>query len=73
MADIADKADDIIQAELEAGVKAAVEGRVGPLAHLRPNGFCAWCGEPVPPGRTHCAPSVDSCSADHIQKLRFSR
>jgi len=73
MADEADQADDLIQAEVEAGVKAAVEGRTGPFAHLRPRGYCYWCLEPIPPGRTHCAPSVDSCHEDHMKKLRFCR
>ena len=73
MADEVDIANDLAAAEAEAAVKAAVEGRAGPFAHLRPTGRCAWCDEPVPPGRTHCAPSVDSCHEDHMKRMRFDR
>lgn len=68
MADDADNAAPIIEAATEAAVSAA---RLGPFSHLKPNGWCRWCGEPVMVGRVHCRPIDDSCEEDHLKHLQF--
>jgi len=71
MADEVDIANDSAQEALERGIEAAKRGATGPFANLNPTGRCHWCSEPVPQGRLHCCPAVDSCAEDHHQYLRF--
>lgn len=68
MADLADQADASITAATEAAVQAA---RKGPWGHVKPSGWCIWCGDPVAGGRVHCRPIDNDCEADHLQQLRF--
>jgi len=71
MADEADLANDVAQEALERSIEAARTGQAGPFAHLLPSGRCAWCGEPVSPGRLHCPPAENNCAEDHLQYQRF--
>ena len=71
MVDYADQSDHKIEAEVVDGVAKIRAGRTGIFANLRPTGFCAWCHEPVSPGRLHCAPLENSCAEDHRKYLRF--
>ncbi len=70
MADDADQATPIIEAATEAAIARA---RVSQFPHLKPNGFCVWCGDPVSPGRLHCTPVENDCEAVHLRYLKFRK
>lgn len=72
MADEADHADDIIRAATEAAIaRARTPGSQFP--HLRPTGFCHWCGDPVSGDRLHCAPIENDCAAVHLRYINFRK
>jgi len=73
MADVADQADGIIEAELASRIQAARTGQQGPFSGLRPKGECWWCGEHIPADRLHCAPADDSCAEDHARYQGFNK
>lgn len=68
MADIADQSDAHIEAAREAALRAV---KRGPFHGYTPTGFCAWCGDPVLPGRIHCRPLDNDCEAVHLKFIRF--
>lgn len=71
MADEVDVANGVAQEALDRSIDAVRAGATGPFAKLTPTGRCHWCYEPVPEGRLHCCPTVDSCEEDHHKYLRF--
>lgn len=71
MADLADVSDEKVQAIIDNGVEAVLKGRNDPFRGLTPTGWCHWCHESVPEGRTHCCPAVDGCAEDHEKYLRM--
>lgn len=62
MSDDADMAGDRIEIETKRYLEA-IDRAIKNAAQAMPaTGFCYYCGDPAPPGRTFCS---KDCSTDH--------
>lgn len=74
MADVADMAQQNIDLGLQSAIQRARESGTPPeFRSLSITGFCAWCGDPVAPGRRHCRPLDNGCERDHLRHIRYGR